>query len=251
MQIGLGVGAFHDDDVANTEHLIEISGEQFHSVSLAWHTRVPMSDPTTPPDPDPSQGGDTSDFLHGARSELEQIVRRVVDTVTMIAAKASSFALRLVIAVSIVCIGGFLLGVAALDGGIEQVWIVLGVVFGAIAIGGPLVAMYRVASVKRHVPELVNEVRSLISTGRETGRTVIDTFDADDPDRPDGDQSAIVLTRRVYGLRGAVSSGLEGSARLTAAVTALTSFPGLVLAAVAITIVFAFLGFVFLIALAL
>lgn len=198
------------------------------------------------PEPKPASG-----FVAGAVSELEQLVQRVVDTVTMIARKASRFALKLAIAVSVVCIGGFLLGIAALDGGVEQVWIVLGVVFGAIAIGGPLLAMFRVGSIKRHVPELVNEVRSLISTGRETGRTVINTFDADDPNRPNEGQSAIVLTRQVYGLRGAVSSGLEGSARLTAAVTAMTSFPIIVLSAIAISVVFGFLGVIFLIALAL
>lgn len=186
-----------------------------------------------------------------AKSELEQLVQRVVGTVAMIAEKATRFARRLVLGVAIVCIGGFLLGIAALDGGVEKVWIVLGIAFAAIAIGGPSVALWRVGSVKRHVPELVNEVRSLITTGRETGQTVIDTFDADDPDRPDEDKSAIMLTRRVYGLRGAVGSGLDGSARLTAAITALTSFPVLALAAIVITMVFAFLGLIFLIALAL
>ena len=211
-----------------------------------------MAEPTDHPErhPEPVPPAE-SGFVADAVSELEQLVQRVVDTVTMIARKASRFARRLLIAVAVVCVGGFLLGVAALDGGIEKVWIVLGVVFATIAIGGPLIAMFRIGSVKRHVPELVNEVRSLISTGRETGQTVINTFDADDPDRPDEGQSAIVLTRRVYGLRGVVSSGLEGSARLTAAVTAMTSFPFIVLSAIAISVVFAFLGLIFLIALAL
>lgn len=184
-------------------------------------------------------------------ADLEDLVQRTVDTVTMIAAKATRFAGRLFVVVAIVCVGGFLLGLAALSGGIEKVWIVLGVVFGAIAIGGPLVAMWRIGSVKRHVPELVDEVRSLISQGRETGQTVIETFDADDPDRPGEGRSAIVLTRQVYGLRGVVGSGMEGMTRLTAAVTALTSFPGLVLSAIGITIVFGFLSLVFLLALAL
>ncbi len=208
------------------------------------------------PSPDPEDGHlpgheVASGFVAGAVSELEQLVQRVVDTVTMIARKATRFAFLLTIIVAIVCISGFLLGIAALDGGIEQVWIVLGIAFGAIAIGGPLVAMFRVGSIKRHVPELVNEVRSLLATGRETGRTVINTFDADDPHRPNEGRSAIVLTRQVYGLRGAVSSGLEGSARLTAAVTAMTSFPLIVLSAIAISVVFGFLGVIFLIALAL
>jgi hypothetical protein len=100
----------------------------------------------------------------------------------------------------------------------------------------------------------------LIGQGQGAGRTVVETFVVDndvagDPSSPGGDGpgsgSAIVLTRRMYGFRDAAGSGLESSARLSAAVTALTSFPGLILAAIAISFVFGFLGFFFLIALAL
>lgn len=183
-------------------------------------------------------------------SEIDPLVSRTIDTVSMIAETVTRFARKLLIGVLIICVGGFLLGVTALDGTARTIWIALAGVFGAIAIGGPLLAIWRVGSVKRHVPELVDEIRSLVSSGHETGRTVIEVFDVDHPDRPSNGQSAMVLTRQVYGLRGAVGSGLEGSARLTAAVTALTSFPGLVLAAIGITFVFGFLSLIFLIALA-
>ena len=63
--------------------------------------------------------------------------------------------------------------------------------------------------------------------------------------------SAIVLSRQMYGFKRIVGSGLESSARLTATVTAITSFPALVLAAILISMVFGFLGIIFLIALAL
>lgn len=190
-------------------------------------------------------------------SDVEQLVQRVIDTVTTIAGKASAFATRLLIAVAVVSVGGFLLGVAALAGspGLRSLWIVLGIVFGAIAIGAAFVARWRVGSITRHVPEIATEVRSLISQGKDTTRTVIETFavDEDGDGRRDGleARSALVLTRRVYGFHNAIGSGLESSARLTAAVTALTSFPGLVLAAIGIGVVFAFLGVIFLIALAL
>ncbi len=189
-------------------------------------------------------------------SELDELVQRTVDTVTMIAGKAARFSTKLLIGAAIVCVGGFLLGVAALSGGIQTVWIVLGIVFGSIAIGGAFLARWRVGSIKRHLPELANEVRSLISEGKDSTRTVIETFAVD----TDGDGtrdvledsgSAIVLSRQMYGFKGIVGSGLESSARLTAAVTAITSFPGLVLGAILISMVFGFLGFIFLIALAL
>ncbi len=189
-------------------------------------------------------------------SELDQLVQRTVDTVTMIAGKAARFSSKLLLGATIVCVAGFLLGVAALSGGVQKVWIVLGIVFGSIAVGGALLARWRVGSVKRHVPELAAEVRTLISDGRDSTRTVIETFAVD----ADGDgtrdvfedgSSAIVLSRQMYGFKSLVGSGLESSARLTAAVTAITSFPALVLAAILISMVFGFLGFIFLIALAL
>ena len=66
-------------------------------------------------------------------TEIDELVRRAVDTVTLIAGKAAAFATRILLGAIVVCVGGFLLGVAVLSGSIEQVWVVLGIVFGAIA----------------------------------------------------------------------------------------------------------------------
>lgn len=186
-------------------------------------------------------------------TDLDQLARRAVDSITAIASTAARFSTRILLVTTLVCVGGFLLGVAALSGGIESVWIVLGIVFGALAIGGAFVARWRVGAVRRHVPELVAEVRTLVGEGRDSTRTVIETFavGADDDESARAGGSAIVLSRQMYGFRSAVGSGLERTARLGAAVTALTTFPFLVLMAVAISAVFAFLGLVFLIALAL
>lgn len=191
-------------------------------------------------------------------SDIDQIVRRAVDTITRIAGRAERFATRILVGTTVACVAGFVLGVAALSGGVETVWIVLGIVFGALAIGGAFVARWRVGAVRRHVPELVDEVRTLMTDGRESTRTVIETFAVDPAVDPDGDAdpgagggSAIELSRQMYGFRGAVGSGLTHAVRLSAAVTALTTFPALVLMAIVISMVFAFLGFIFLIALAL
>jgi hypothetical protein len=189
-------------------------------------------------------------------SEIDELVNRTVDGVTRIARAASRFAGRLLLGTLVVCVGGFLLGIAALSGGIRSVWIVLGIVFGSLAIGSAFIARWRVGSVRRHVPELVDEVRTLVSEGGDQTRTVIETFTVDydgdgERDAFEGRNSAIVMSRQMYGFRGVAESGLESSARLSAAITALTSFPGLVLGAILISLVFAFLGFVFLIALAL
>jgi hypothetical protein len=189
-------------------------------------------------------------------ADIDELVRRAVDTVTMIAGRAAGFATRILLGTTLVCVAGFLLGVAALSGGVEQVWIVLGVVFGSLAIGGAFLARWRVGAVRRHVPELADEIRAMISQGGETSRTVIDTFVVDDDDvdgrgGPAADGSAIVLSRRMYGFREIAGSGIDSSTRTFAAVRALTTFPFLLLMAVAISCVFAFCGFLFLIALAL
>ncbi|MFP5489551.1 MAG: hypothetical protein ACLGHQ_14760 [Acidimicrobiia bacterium] len=182
-------------------------------------------------------------------TEIDEVVRRAVDSITTIAGRAAAFATRILLVTTTVCVGGFLLGIAALTGGIETVWIVLGIVFASIAIGAAFIARWRVGAVRRHVPELVDEVRTLMTDGRDSTRTVIETFavDPDDADRG----SAIVLSRQMYGFRGAVGSGATKATRLAAAVAALTTFPVLVLLAIAITTVFAFSGAVFLLALAL
>jgi hypothetical protein len=187
-------------------------------------------------------------------SDVDGIVRRAVDTITMLAGRAAAFSTRILLATTVVCVGGFLLGVSALSGGIETVWIVLGIVFGSIAIGSALVARWRVGAVRRHAHELVDEVRTLVTEDRDATRTVIETFAVD----PDGDGqpgaaggSAIVLSRQMHGFRGVVAGGLEQTPRLSAAITALTTFPILVLIAILISTVFGFLGFIFMIALAL
>ncbi len=184
-----------------------------------------------------------------AVNDIERLVENTVSTITMIAARVTRFATTLAIGTAVVAGGSFLLGLAALSGGARTVWIVLGIVFGALALGAALVARWRIGRVKRNVPALAGEVRTLLSEGKQSTMTIIDQFQ--DGDAASAGGSAIVLSRRAYGLRGVVSHGLAGSARLTETVAAITSFPGLALAAIGITVVFALLAPIFLIALAL
>jgi len=186
-------------------------------------------------------------------NDIDRLVQRAVNGITSIAARAARFSTRMLVGTTIVCVSGFALGVAALSGGIESVWIVLGIVFGSIAIGSALVARWRVGSVRRHGSELAAEARTLIAQGGPTGRTVVDVFAVDDDDLVPNENagSGVVLSRQMYGFRQVSGPGLQDSPRLSAAITALTSFPLLVISAVMISLVFAFLGFIFLIALAL
>lgn len=192
-------------------------------------------------------------------SDVESAVRRSVIGIDRFARAMSRWATRILAVTVVVCGGGFLLGLAALDGGIETVWAVLATVFGAIAIGAAIIARWRVGAVRRHLPELAAEVRSLVTAGDSSAQAVIETFaiDPDDTsaagrgDGAPGDGSAIVWSRRVYGMRGVATDGFGRATRLGAAVAALTTLPLLVLLAIAISIVFTGCALVFLLALAL
>lgn len=180
--------------------------------------------------------------------DQEETVRRTVDTVGNIADKAARFSGKVLLGATIVCVGSFVLGIQALSGGIETVWIVLSIVFGAIAIGGAAVALWRAFTVKRHLPEITDEVRSMVNNGDAGTRTVIETFEVPD-DR--GGSSAIVMSRQMGGFRGSMGTGLANYQRLSAATSALAAFPFQMLFTILISMVFGFLGFIFLIALAL
>jgi hypothetical protein len=189
-------------------------------------------------------------------AQIDELVMRTVDAVTTMTRRITSFTTIMLLGVTVVCIGGLLLGVEALAGGIETVWIVLGITFGALAIGTALIALWRVGSVRRHSAELAEEVRQLISEGGDGSRTVIDTFvvDVDPDDAPrtsDRHDSTIDMTRRMHGFRQVAGSGLDKAPRLAAAVAALTTFPILLFVAISITFVFAVASFFFLVALAL
>jgi hypothetical protein len=182
-------------------------------------------------------------------NDVEALVARTIATITAISRKAAKFSGIVAALATIVCAGSFLLGIAALSGGMQSAWIVLGIVFGAIALAAGLTAWWRVGSIRRHVPEIANEIRALVSDGTSTTKHVIETFDVNDAQSKAG--STIGLSREVFHFKSVIGHGLESSARFTAAVTALTSFPLLMLTVIAITTVFGFLSLIFLLAVAL
>lgn len=177
--------------------------------------------------------------------DIDALVGRAAAGIGRIAGKVAKYSAVTLALATVVCIGSLLLGIAALSGGIETVWIVLAIVFAAIAIGGPLVALWRALSARRHAPEILSEVRAL-ATGRPDGREVIETFVVEE----DG-QSTVVLARRTSGLGGAARSAPGQAPRLAAATSGLAAFPFQILVTLIVTSVFGFLGLIFLIALAL
>ncbi len=180
--------------------------------------------------------------------DLDRLAQRAVDAVLMLVRRASALAGGVLILAIVFGIGGFLLGIAALDGGIETVWIALGAVFALVAIVSVGTAMLRLRSVRKGTDTLVSEVRSLIGGNKQSQRTVIETVES--TDRAEGD-GVVALSRQFFSLKSEVGDRIGQFKSLGLALTAITSFPGLVALATVITFVFAGLSIIFLIALAL
>lgn len=184
-------------------------------------------------------------------ADLDRHAARAVEQITALAKRATRFASRIALFSVIASGGGFLLGLAAFDS--STGWIVIGGVFAAISIGAALLARWRVGSVKRHVPQLVGEIRTLLGQGRQAGTQVIETFAVQSPDgtlhyeADIGSAGAIGLGRTMLGYRGLIGGGTETFARLTSTITALTTFPVLALIAVLTALVFLGLSFIFVI----
>lgn len=178
----------------------------------------------------------------------EGLVERAVATITRLARKVTRASTLLLLGSVVVCVGSFLLGMQALSGGIETVWIVLAFFFGAIAIGCALRARLRIGRVHKHIPAIAADIRNLVADGRSDVITIVI------PDDDLGPGGPLELSRGVStmdGWRRVSSQGLASSADFADAVRAITSFPWLALVTVAITSVFGFLALVFLLALAL
>lgn len=196
----------------------------------AWHTFVTMSSE-----------------IHGF-ADPDRLAQRAVDAVLALVRKAATLAHGVLIITTICAIGGFLLGVAALSDGIETVWIVVGGFFAALALGAAFTAVRRLRAVRRVAGALFDEVRSLISGDTRTERTVIETVESADGAEHDG---LVVMSQQFSSMQHAIGDRVDQFRNLRIALTAVTSFPGLVAVAIVVSFVFAGLAVLFLIALAL
>ena len=189
-----------------------------------------------------------SDSNGFGRDDLDALAQRAVVTVMTLVRRGLAFAGGVMMMAVIFAGGGFLLGLAALDGGIEKVWIVLGGSFAVLAVGSVGLAIMRLRSVKKSADTLFTEVRELIGGDRQTQRTVIETVESTDGREGDG---VVAISREFVVLKGAVGNRIGHFKSLGLALTAITSFPILIAAATLFTLMFVGLSFIFLIALTL
>jgi hypothetical protein len=182
------------------------------------------------------------------RDDLDALARRAVDSVMTLVRRGLALAGGVMLMAVIFSVGGFLLGLAALDGGIEKVWIVLGGAFAVLAVGSVGLAIMRLRSVKKDADTLFTEVRTLIGGDRQTQRTVIETVESTDGREGEG---VVAISREFFTLKGAIGNRVDQFTSLGLALKAITSFPILIAAATFFTLMFVGLSFIFLIALTL
>jgi hypothetical protein len=190
----------------------------------------------------------SSDRQGFGRDDLDQLAQRAVDAVLGLVRRASALTTGVLFLAVVFGVGGFFLGRAALDGGIETVWTVLGAVFAFIAIASVSRAILRLRAVRRGADTLFTEIRALIGGNAQTQRTVIETVEFADASEDDG---VVAASRQFFSLQNEVGNRSGQFKSLGLALTAITSFAGLVALATLITFVFACLSVIFLIALAL
>ncbi len=180
-------------------------------------------------------------------AEVDELARRAVDGVIRLAARATTFASYVFVAVVLIGTTSFLLGLAALDGNAQTVWTVLALGFGAVAVRNAFVTRWRLASVGYHVNALVAELASLLEFGHPATRTMVDAVEAEERQ---GDGSVLVVSREFFSLRDAIDNRADDYRWLMSMLRAVTTFPALVFSTIAITTVFAMFVPIFLLILA-
>lgn len=212
---------------------------------MVQHNDESDDGPISPDGVTAGRGGSDDDF---GLDDLDRLARRAVDTVLHLVRRANALAGGVLIFVTLFGIGGFLLGLAALSGGIRTVWIVVGGFFAVVAIGSVLVAMLRLRTVRTGADNLVIEVRALVGGDHDSKRTVTDTVHSAEGKSDDG---IVDLSREFFSMRGAIGDRVGQFRALASAMTAVTSFPGLMAIATLVGFVFAGLSVIFAIALVL
>ena len=201
-----------------------------------------MSDDPIRPD-DVTAGGDQAD---GSGGTLDRLAERAVDTVLHVIRRANALAGGVLIFATICSIGGFLLGYAALSDGMQTVWIIIGGFFAFVAISSVIRAMLRLGSIRRTSDDLVAEVRTLIGGDQQVQSRFRETIDTAEEMRDDG---IVDLSREFVTIQTTIGGRAEQFRALSNALSAITAFPGFVLVAMLISIVFIGLSLIFTIAL--
>jgi len=184
----------------------------------------------------------TGDSVYFGDATPQSLAQRAVDMFLTLVRRGTALAVGTLAVVSFICVGSFVLGLAALSAGNRNAWIAIGGIFVVVGVGAVALAIFRLWLVKRSATELVVEVQQLLVGDRKTERVVIDTIEASEKVQ---DQSAVVMSRQFFTLRDSIDGRGAQFIALAYALRAMTTFPFLMLVATTVTVVFATLAVIF------
>ena len=184
----------------------------------------------------------TGDSVYFGDATPQSLAQRAVDMFLTLVRRGTALAVGTLVVVSFICVGSFVLGLAALSADNRNAWIAIGGAFVVVGIGAVALAIFRLWLVKRSATELVVEVQQLLVGDRKTERVVIDTIEASEKVQ---DQSAVVMSRQFFTLRDSIDGRGAQFIALAYALRAMTTFPFLMLVATTVTVVFATLAVIF------
>lgn len=182
-------------------------------------------------------------------ADVDELARRTTGLVTDLARKGMVLATWF--AMVVLVIGGlaYLTGLAGLEGSARSAWTLVGAVMLVIAAGAPLLARWRLSSVRRHATELVDELRTLIARDGNAQRVVIETIAVEEQEPAEvGELRPVIYDSRQFTRLRQVTLTANDLRALPGVMRTVTTFPGLLAIALLGTIVFGILGFFFLLA---
>lgn len=185
---------------------------------------------------------DSVDDPDDDRSPIDELAQRAVGVLLGLLRRANALAGGVLIFALLACVGGYLLGIAALDGGALNAWIFIGGLGALWAIGSVLLAMWRLAAVRRGSGALVDEVRGFLSGDNDAQQTVLETVEVSEGS---DDESIVAVSRQFFSFRDGVDEHGANFTHLAAALRSLTSFPALMALAVVMGFAFAAASVVF------
>jgi hypothetical protein len=183
-------------------------------------------------------------------ADVDALARRAVEVADRFAKRAGRLAVGTALFVAMAAGVTYLIGLAALEGSARSAWLVIGAAMLVVAAGAPLLAWWRLTSVRRHRGELVAEVRRLISGNAEAREIVIDTVESEPTAgrSPGGRQELVVIgTQQQFHRLRTFALGDRDLPTLERAMIAVTSFPVLLAVGLLSTLVFGFLALIFLV----
>lgn len=177
------------------------------------------------------------------RAGLDRLARRAVDSLLTLCRRGMALAGGVLMFVVVSVLLGFGLGLAALDDGMQTVWILVGGFFAGLAIWAVVTSMWRLHVVRRSAGRLVEEMRTLIGGDPRTERTVIETVEYSENAQEEG---VVVLSRQFGSMQSSIGGQMGNFRALGAALRSLTMFPGFMALATVISLVFLLLSPLFL-----